>query len=372
MAHLEHLGGDKWRVRVPISRDPGTGRRRVVNKSFTASGPQAARRKMHKLVADIEARHDGRRDGTVGQLLDDWLASRTPDLSPTTLPGYRRRVARINARFGTVKAADLTGRDIDRWYTALRDDHSPAEIQHIHRVFRAALRWGRWRGDVPTVETERTKPPTHRPPEVRPPTPDALRLLLEALPADAEWARAVRLAAFTGMRRGEIVGLRWDRLSAAGVSVAYSVAEVKGGRVVKSTKGKRSRDVAVDELVFAELEAQRAHLERIGINSPWVFPDWRTDLTGKTPRRPGWLSLMWSRHRKDYGGESVRLHDLRHAYATRAIDAGAPITAVAAQLGHAQTSTTSNIYGHGTDPGRAAVAAAGVLGLTRRELPAPR
>lgn len=371
MASIQHLGGTTWRVRIPLPRDPD-GKRRSKSVSFQASGKRAAEKKAADLISDHNKTEQARaaQAGSVAQMLDDWLAAKSKTVSPTTLPAYRLRCDKIKARFGRTAAVELTGRDIDRWYIEIVDKVGTAEVQHIHRVFRAALRWGRRRGYVTTVETELAEPPQHHQFEIRPPTPDALRVLLDGLP-ETEWARAVRLAAFTGMRRGEIVALRWERLDGLSVVVSNSVAEVKGARVVKLPKGKRTRAVTIDAAVVEVLAEQRAHLAAIGLSSPWVFPDWRSDSTGKTPRGPGWLSKAWEQHRAKFNGQAIRLHDLRHAYATRALDAGAPVTAVAAQLGHAQTSTTVNIYGHSTDPGREAVASAGVLGLQGSNRPHP-
>jgi len=73
---------------------------------------------------------------------------------------------------------------------------------------------------------------------------------------------------------------------------------------------------------------------------------------------------MWGRHRAAHDADSVRLHDLRHWYATTALEGGVPLSSVSAQLGHAQTSTTANIYAHATDAGRdrAAATVEGALG----------
>lgn len=100
-------------------------------------------------------------------------------------------------------------------------------------------------------------------------------------------------------------------------------------------------------------------------SSSWVFPEWQAS-NGRLPKRPGWVSLMWGRYMRRLieAGElrpehRPRLHDLRHAFATMLLDAGVPLNAVQAELGHAKASTTSDIYGHRGERGRSMVAEVG-------------
>jgi integrase len=354
MASLQHLGGDTWRVRVPISRHPATGKRRSISRSFSAPNKTAAKKIERRITLGIETTEQTLRalDGTIGQLVDDWLSVKQRTLSPTTMRGYRARSKVIVGKFGSTQAAALTGRDIDRWYSALMDDGvTVAEIRHLHLVLRAVVRFGYRRGDIDTVPTDRATPPTYRQPENRPPTATVLRMLLDGLPtrSHSQWARAVRILARTGMRRGEVCGLRWDDIGSTHIVVRHSVIDVGNGVQVRTPKTHKSRTVALTPGVAAILTQQREFLD--GRPTPWVFPDLRTDPSGALPRRPASLTLAWSKYRKMYGAERVRLHDLRHAYATIMIDEGVPVTTVSRLLGHAKTSTTTDIYGFGSDAG---------------------
>lgn len=363
MASLQHIEGDTWRVRVPISKDPATGKRRTVSRSFTANGKTAAQKKARRLTTEIEDAESELRslDGTLMQLVDDWLSVKTRTLSPTTMLGYRRRADVIKNRFGRTSAKALTGRDIDRWYSALMDAGvTIAEIRHLHLVLRAVLRFGYRRGDVEAVATDRATQPTYRQPEIHPPTVQVLRMLLDGLPTRpyAQWARAISIAAQTGMRRGEVCGLRWELITDTHITVAHSVIDVGNGVQVRVPKGRKTRQVVLSAAVAELLASQRSYLgDR---SSPWVFPDLRADPDGSRPRRPATLTLAWSKYRKQFDAESVRLHDLRHAYATAMIDQGVPVTTVSRMLGHAKTSTTTDNYGHGSDLGeQLAIEAAG-------------
>jgi integrase len=164
-----------------------------------------------------------------------------------------------------------------------------------------------------------------------------------------DWGRAIQLAALTGARRGEIIGakvadMRWTQVDDVAFCVwrvERAAIEVKGGVQIKSTKSGRVRKLELSSDAAAVVLAQAAW---VGGQSEWLFPtpgDWAHT------RRPTWLSHAWETVRAQVPGcERVRLHDLRHWFATSALNQGIPLTTVSALLGHAQTSTTANIYGH--------------------------
>jgi integrase len=390
---LQHLGGERWRIRVYAGLDPTTGKQRARSRSFTAPNRRAAERLAPTITAQLLADIDHTRSqeaahrGSVRELADDWLdLKRRQGRSPSTITGYQTIVTRITERFGHLQVADLTGRDIDRWYGELADlttpDGQPAltasTVKHHHSVLRAMLRQAERWGLVDAVATRRASPPTSDTPEINPPTSAALGVVLAQTGGD--FGNALRIIAGTGMRRGELLGLWWSDISTprnidgnhvADLTVRRSVLELAGGGLhIKVTKGRKPRTLTIGADVLAALAAQRTHLTdlaavlevRLPADGP-VFADLRTDPTGGTPRRPGWLSHRWGKVRAQHGITS-RLHDLRHWNATTLLDMGVPLPVVSERLGHAQTSTTLNIYGHAVarSDQAAATLLAGVLG----------
>lgn len=389
---LEHLGGDKWRVRVYAGRDPITNKQTARSKSFRANGKRAAERAaaihVATLQGDIEARDVAR--GTVADLAARWLdLKRRQDRAPSTIEGYEAIVEKIVERFGRRRVADIRGVEIDEWYGELLTERDkvtkqlvrkPATVAHYHAVLRGMLRQAeRWEM-VDTVATRRASPPTVIRPEISPPTTAALGVLL-ADAGETTFGMALRVIAGTGMRRGELCGLWWSDIGpvtvdgvggrSADLTVRRSVLELDGGELlVKSTKSRKPRTFMVGGDVLDAFDVQRRLLGELAAvcevvlpaDGP-VFADLRADPTGATPRRPGWLSHRWAALR-DRHGMTTRLHDLRHWNATMLIDAGVPITVVAERLGHAQVSTTTDIYAHRVAASDAAAAShiAGALG----------
>jgi len=99
----------------------------------------------------------------------------------------------------------------------------------------------------------------------------------------------------------------------------------------------------------------------------WVFAD-----ADGNPRRPEWLTTMWSKYRRAKNATAT-LHHLRHYFATQALEGGATLAGISSQLGHADVAITARVYSHGTAEGRRAASAAVALALepATDETPAP-
>lgn len=393
MTSLRYHGGDSWSIRAYVGTNPLTGKPRRRSISFRANGLRAAQKHARRLGQQLDDERDGlAASGSVAELVADWLAISERDRSPSTMrKSYRPRSKLIVERFGGRQVADIKTRDINGWYTALMDGGTTASsVIELHRVFSAVMQFALDEDRIGKAPTRAVKLPEYIQPDITPPTDEQMRQIFARLP-DVPWGRAVQLLAATGVRRGEVVGLRWDDWQGSLIKVRHSIVELAGGGVaVKEPKGKRTRDVTLGAVGVAILERQRAcpmckgrgrwcdhcgprfewhHALDCGdtpspcptciprqATAPWVFG-------GNAPAHPGWISLHWTRWRTANGAAGVRLHDLRHWYATHALESGASVASVAAQLGHAQVSTTQNIYHARTDAGRQQVAAAIDKGL---------
>jgi integrase len=391
---LQHLGGKRWRVRIEL--EPIRGKRQQRTRSFEANNLTAAKRAAPPIAKGLEQdlTTGALGVGTVGKLVDDWLrAKNRQERSPTTMYGYEFWAKRITARFGTVKAEKLTGAMIDDWYDEqLTAGASKATVANGAKHLRMVLMYGNRKQDLPRVATQQATPPVHSQAAIVPPSNVDIARAVELLRTGAqrvaigrgetaasvrgraEWSRCIELLMCTGLRRGEVVGLRWaDWDEHAGVmTVRHSVVEPAGRPLtVKETKGKRNRDIELGVTGNALLAEQSRYVEAIG-TSPWVFANWRAAPDGSVPRSPGSLNVTWARFRKEHGFDTIRLHDLRHWYATMAVDSAVPLAVLQQQLGHAQLSTTMNIYVHPTDSGRKLIGSAvdKALGGNVAELPA--
>ena len=360
-----------WELRVDLGRDPITGKRKQVSRTFR--GPARAADQALRDLVDQQA--PSRSDGvgaTFGQLLDQWLEEcERLELSPTTLRNYRTQVEHtIRPALGKVQLNRLTAKNLDALYGAMKEDGKSAKtIRNHHGVISAALHQGvRW-GWVRSNVVEMAKPPrvTHK--RVSAPSLDVVRSVIEAAERrDPRLASMLMLAALTGMRRGELCALRWTDLDfEAGIlHVTRSIVVVPNGLVEKATKTDRGRSVALDPVGAALLSQHWARA------SKWIHDAGKTlapnafvfspHVEATSPFRPDNVTSFFIRVRNEVGASNVRLHDLRHFTATQLIGAGVDVRTVAGRLGHSDPSVTLRVYSHALEErDRAAASVIGSL-----------
>lgn len=163
----------------------------------------------------------------------------------------------------------------------------------------------------------------------------------------------LRLAATSGARRGELCALRWKHLDLdkGTLFIERSIVENgKGELVEKDTKTHAARRLRLDGGTVDRLREHRAEregcgtaLRRIVHADDFVFSH---DPTGRTPWRPGYVTLASCRIRDELDLSGVRLHDLRHFAATILLSGGKDVKTVSGRLGHANAATTLGVYAH--------------------------
>jgi len=228
---------------------------------------------------------------------------------------------------------------------------SASTVKHIHNVLHQALRhamkWGLiWRNPAEAVDV-----PKVRRTEIQIPETSTILRLLETAKSTPHYP-AYNLMAFTGCRRGEILGLRWEDvdLDRSQISIVQTVQRVKGqGIIFEPPKSSKSRRLIV--LDDATVEVLRTHrvqqLEsRLQLGSLWteyglVFPGSRG-----LPLDPPAFSRNWKTLVAKAGFQNVRLHDLRHFHATLLLKEGTHPKVVQERLGHANISVTLDTYSH--------------------------
>ena len=162
------------------------------------------------------------------------------------------------------------------------------------------------------------------------------------------------LAAFTGARRAQLLGLRWDNVSLTAGRVAFRAGWVEGpnGPVLADTKTRRSHVVDLDPGTCA-IVARYAATVAAPVGEGFVF----SDDDGFTAWKPNRVTKAFGRHRKSVGLRPFRLHDLRHFMATEMLEAGVPMVTVSRRLDHRRVSTTMDRYAHATPGGDAQASA---------------
>jgi integrase len=285
-------------------------------------------------------------------LREDWLPGLRAQVRPSTWAEHRSKVeVHLVPAIGHVPLQRLTPGHLNTLYADLLERGLSARtVLHVHATIRRALadatRWGL----VPRNVALLASPPRPARTELQVWTAANLRSFLAHVEDDRLYALWL-LAASTGMRRGELLGLQWPDvdIGRARVAVRRSLVTV-GHQVVvsepKTVKGRRS--VALDPATVAAIKAWRKHqtAERLAWGPAWtdaglVFT--REDGRALHPRE---VTRAFTRHVLAAGLPIIRLHDLRHTHATLALAAGVHPKIVQERLGHANIAITLDTYSH--------------------------
>jgi integrase len=356
-----------WRVDVEVARDPITGRRRRASRYVYGSRDDAEVALARLRVADHEKRLPGRGTAArsvqaVFQLYLQAVDSGLIELAPTTVSTTRsacRAMALTELPdgrvFGDIRLSRLTWQDIEYLYLAMRAAGRKSEsVRRCATVLSRALDLARKRGLVDSNPSkDATRPRTTR---VKPyaPTGDEVRDLLKvASEADPETGDAATLLATTGMRRGELLALRWGDVDLQNDELHVAAAISDGGRgigvVRRATKRSDWRDVPLTvsgrQALLRQRERRESLLSRVVGVDEYVFPG---GIDPTVPMRPDSFTDKWSVARKS---SSITLQHLRHYAATAMLDAGESYRTVADILGNSEATLRLHYDGR-TDLGK--------------------
>lgn len=271
---------------------------------------------------------EARRDITVEALCTEWLEHMRSAWKPRTYEGNAGMVRlHIVPVLGSVRLADLTAHRVQVWVRGLGKRRLAGHCRATLRsACELAVRWG-WLVRNPVDLTTAQAGERRRYPEV---SLEQARAILAAVEGCDDYP-VVCLLLGCGLRISEALGLRWQDWD-AGRSVLHVAGQLSQEGGHESTKTRSgNRLVSVPSWVGTAL----ADL-KVGKPSEFIFGG----------RTRGAVYQSVKKRLAAAGIEGVRLHDLRHAYASLLIDAGVPITGVSAALGHASAAITMGVYAH--------------------------
>jgi integrase len=354
-----------WELIVEAGRDPVTGKRRQASRVFRGNLREAKKARAELLVDVAKGRHTGAR-ATLDDLFADWIVElERKGRSPNTVHGYELVYRRnIQPTLGTTQVTKVTTKTLTDLYGAhQRRGLAPRSVYQIHAclssMFTQACRWG-WRDSNPAQWAE---PPSI--PNIEPvvPTPDQVRALIDEAERGKrpEMARAILVAATTGLRRAELCALRRSRdldLERGLLRVSASIANLAGQPLTEiPTKNRRVRTLALDDLTVAILRAQvaeveaRATLVRVDlVDDPYVFTD---AADGSAPWKPDTVSQYFGRMRKRVGLDHLDFHHLRKFMETYGQEMGYSVTQVAMRAGHDPAIAAKHYSGRVSETDRA-------------------
>ena len=277
-------------------------------------------------------------DCTLGEWIIEYLSTykeKTVDFS--TLERYYNAAEYLKPISGIV-LKELKSLDIQRLYSSLPSTMSDSSVLKIHRLVKAVIKKAASLGMMRDITDALERPRGTKPEEIEILEMSEMKAILHMLETD-RYYKGYRLlietAAYTGMRLGELLGLKASNVLADKIKILQSSRERKGyGTVTKATKTHRSREVTISEELSEKLLASAGEYE-------YVFHTQAGNIIKKTNAERAWGKIL-----ERAGIPHKKFHSIRHFHATQLLSHGVPVNEVAKRLGHAQASTTLNMYGH--------------------------
>ncbi|GMU79339.1 MAG: hypothetical protein AMXMBFR46_21310 [Acidimicrobiia bacterium] len=360
---------------MDVGRDPATGRRRQQTKGGFRTKKDAERALAETMRSLDEGTHVARDPQTLGEWIERWLEAMGPKVRASTLRDYRNGLQRVSDRLGSVQLQALRPLDLEELYADLLREGkryggglAPKTVRNVHIAVRRSLADAQRFGLVSRNVATLVKPPVPQRAELTTWTADDVRTFLDAV-ADDRLMPAYRLLAATGMRRGEALGLHWTDvdLAVGRLTINRSLTVVDGALVWSSPKTARSRrSLSLDPETVAVLRSHKVRQaeEQLAAGELWTGENVLfCDELGR-PLHPDRFTKTFARAVAGAGVPTIRLHDLRHTWATLALQAGVHPKVVSERLGHATTGITLDIYSH-VQPELDAQAATTVANLFR-------
>lgn len=357
--HIRKRGKGSWSIVLDIGRDT-TGKRR--QKWHSVKGTKRdAEQEMARLISEIyTGGYVEPSRLTVADYMRKWLQDAAARVAPKTLERYQGIMeGHVIPALGNVLLSKLKPLHIQSFYAkALADGRkdgkgglSSQSVLHFHRVLHKALEQAvKWQLLVRNP-ADAVQPPRPQRQHMAALDENEISALLKSLDGNRLYL-PVALAVATGLRRGELLALRWQDidLESAQLTVARSLEQTKGNLNFKAPKTDRSRRrIALPQVIVRLLRAHKAKQAQWRLKLGPIYQDQNLVLARDdgAPWPPDNFSTAFADHiRRHPKLAKVRFHDLRHTHATQLLKQGVHPKIVSERLGHSNISITLDTYSH--------------------------
>ena len=345
----------RWEGRYTVGHDPETGKA-IIKKSWKdASGSKRKAEESHrgKCGHRLWAGQDLHRGNMAGGLDGELRESKTQTVHVQDQPRLSEKPHQ--PQIGGIPLADLTSLDLQRFYKHLLDGGrvdrieakkkpkglAPKTVRNIHQMIGSAYNLAMEQKLVSKNPTQGCALPKVEHKEMRTLTADQLSAFFREA-RDSGVYELYYLDLATGLRRGELLGLKWTDIDLdRGVLKIQRAISRQNGKVMeaplKTKNAYRTLPLSADAI-----DVLKAQKNKVG-SSEWVFPS----PTG-CPMSPDSVLHMLQRVLKRAGLPRIRFHDLRHTFATMALQNGVDVKTVSSMLGHYSAGFTLDTYAHVT------------------------
>lgn len=350
--------GYTWSFTLDIGRDPSTGKRKqITRRGFSTK--KEAELSANKIAIEIENdTYVEEKDIFFKDFIIDYLQLiAQPSVRASTFNGYKKVVEkRLITKFGNLKLKGFSPIMISKYYKELLDEGLTEEyVQYIHSILKSAAQtavdWKYLKNNFMIT----VKAPKRVKKKVETWSIDECNLFLNRMREQKDHIFMLYcLAIYTGMRRGEILGLRWKDIDfeRSRIYVEQSLYYISGEGLVlqqpKTTNGKRN--ISITEEIIEELKSYRVKKQEqlLKVGMKLTDEHFVVSAYGGEPVNPNTIHKQFLYDTKLAGLKRIRFHDLRHTHATIMLEIGESPKVVSERLGHANVSITLDKYSHVT------------------------
>ena len=338
-----------WEGRVTTGRHPGTGKQ--IQKSFSGKTQKEVLDKMRvaaQAVSDGTYKEPSKL--TVAEWLDIWEKEYLPGTKDSTRLSYGTIIrVHLKPALGAIKLQSLAPHHIQSFINGLSDRLEPSTVHNVYMVFHYALAKAVKLDYIPKNPAAECELPRLNRKEIH---PVDVAAFLEAAKGD-KCEMLFKVAVFTGMRRGEIVGLTWNNVDFRNgtIRVSQQLQKRKGGYYFTTPKSGKTRVITPAPRVMQYLREQKRKQIEARLLAGLLWQDLGFVFTNEVGNHLD-FNLITKHFKKiatAIGAPEARFHDLRHTYAVNSLRAGDDVKTVQENLGHSSAAFTLNVYAHVTE-----------------------
>ncbi|QDX92450.1 site-specific integrase [Brevibacillus laterosporus] len=350
--------GNTWSFTVDIGRKPDGSREQKTKGGFkTKKEAEKACAELITLVGKDNYIEPSKK--TISDLMLEWLDYQLKaTLRLSTYENYSKAILkRLIPAFGHVKLGELKPIHIQKYYKRLQDeDLSPEYVTYLHAIMRSFMKYQIRIQNIQSNIFDLVDPPTIRKKEKAVWSIEEINRFLSIAKEEKNhnFYMIYLIAIYTGLRRGEVLALRWKDIDLANgkLSVCQNLYYSKGCEFHfwEPKTGRSNRLVSIPESLVKELhvhkELQQTHINKVRE----VYEDHGLVIANELgiPVHPRSLTDNFRRLIKKSNVTKIRFHDLRHTHATILLQLGEHVKIVSERLGHSDASMTMNVYSHVT------------------------
>lgn len=358
--NLRQRPDGRWEARYSVGRDPGTGKQ--IQRSVYGSTQKEVRQKLATITAEIDkGTYIEPSKMTVGAWLDIWLKEYLGGVKPSTVRSYRDHVRlHIKPALGALRLDALQAPAIQAFINSLSQPKdgkkplSPKSIKNVHGVLHAALERAAVIGYLRYNPSGSCILPRVEKKEITPLDEGDMIAFLQAIKGH-RFEPLFMVDMFTGLRRGEVIGLTWDCIdfTSGTITVRRQMQKdrITGVYSLVPLKNDKARVIVAAPTVMDTLTAQKRAQGALRIKAGALWERNNLVFTDEIGHHlmPHTVYREYKNIVRRIGIPEARFHDLRHTYAVTAIRSGDDIKTVQSNLGHHTAAFTLDTYGHVID-----------------------